>query len=46
MAQFGAAFLAPNFHDWDHYLADMVVTVQIAIWAPRSPSCSEFHFRF
>ena len=32
MAQFGAAFLTPNFHDWDHYLADMVVTVQIAIW--------------
>jgi phosphonate transport system permease protein len=32
MAQFGSAFLHPNFHDWDHYLADMVVTVQIAIW--------------
>jgi phosphonate transport system permease protein len=32
MAEFGAAFLAPNFHDWDLYLADMVVTVQIAIW--------------
>ena len=32
MAQFGRAFLSPNFHDWDHYLADMVVTVQIAIW--------------
>jgi len=32
MAQFGAAFLKPNFHDWDQYLADMVVTVQIAIW--------------
>ncbi|MEA2971166.1 MAG: phosphonate transport system permease protein, partial [Alphaproteobacteria bacterium] len=32
MAQFGAAFLKPNFHDWDHYLSDMVVTVQIAIW--------------
>src|SRR5262245_58701741 len=32
MAQFGAAFLKPNFHDWDEYLADMVVTVQIAIW--------------
>jgi len=32
MAQFGHAFLSPNFHDWDHYLADMVVTVQIAIW--------------
>ena len=32
MAEFGSAFLRPNFHDWDHYLADMIVTVQIAIW--------------
>jgi len=32
MAEFGRAFLQPNFHDWDTYLADMVVTVQIAIW--------------
>jgi phosphonate transport system permease protein len=32
MAEFGAAFLHPNFHDWDLYLGDMVVTVQIAIW--------------
>jgi phosphonate transport system permease protein len=32
MAEFGAAFLHPNFHDWDLYLSDMVVTVQIAIW--------------
>ena len=32
MAQFGAAFIEPNFHDWDLYLADMLVTVQIAIW--------------
>src|SRR5215472_8869492 len=32
MAQFGSAFLNPNFHDWDHYLADMMVTIQIAIW--------------
>jgi phosphonate transport system permease protein len=32
MAQFGAAFLKPNFHDWDLYLSDMIVTVQIAIW--------------
>ena len=32
MAEFGAAFLKPNFHDWDLYLGDMVVTVQIAIW--------------
>jgi phosphonate transport system permease protein len=32
MAEFGEAFLHPNFHDWDQYLADMVVTIQIAIW--------------
>jgi phosphonate transport system permease protein len=32
MAQFGAAFLSPNFHEWRAYLADMIVTVQIAIW--------------
>src|SRR3954466_11707184 len=32
MAQFGGAFLKPNFHNWDHYLADMIVTVQIAVW--------------
>lgn len=32
MAEFGSAFLKPNFHDWDYYLADMVVTIQIAIW--------------
>ncbi len=32
MAEFGSAFLHPNFRDWDQYLADMVVTIQIAIW--------------
>ncbi len=32
MAEFGKAFLHPNFHDWDHYVADMVVTIQIAVW--------------
>jgi phosphonate transport system permease protein len=32
MAEFGQAFLRPNFHDWDIYLADMIVTIQIAIW--------------
>jgi phosphonate transport system permease protein len=32
MAEFGHAFLHPNFHDWDSYLADMIVTIQIAIW--------------
>jgi phosphonate transport system permease protein len=32
MAEFGDAFLRPNFHDWDSYLSDMVVTIQIALW--------------
>lgn len=32
MAEFGKAFLAPNFRDWDQYMSDMVVTFQIAIW--------------
>jgi phosphonate transport system permease protein len=32
MAEFGAAFLNPNFHEWDHYISDMIVTIQIAIW--------------
>lgn len=32
MAEFGHAFLRPNFHEWRDYLSEMVVTVQIAIW--------------
>jgi len=32
MARFAAGFLHPNFRDWDIYLADMLVTVQIAVW--------------
>jgi phosphonate transport system permease protein len=32
MAEFGSAFLHPNFHNWDSYVSDMVVTIQIAIW--------------
>jgi phosphonate transport system permease protein len=32
MAEFGAAFLKPNFHDWDVYLTEMIVTIQIAVW--------------
>lgn len=49
MAEFGDAFLRPNFRDWDNYLTDMVVTIQIALWgtalaavfgAPFSILCS------
>jgi phosphonate transport system permease protein len=32
MAEFGQAFLHPNFHDWDSYVSDMLVTIQIAVW--------------
>jgi phosphonate transport system permease protein len=32
MAEFGAGFVRPNFHDWDAYLWQMVETVQIAAW--------------
>jgi phosphonate transport system permease protein len=49
MAEFGEAFLHPNFHDWDYYFDAMVVTIQIAVWgtalavvfgAPFSILCS------
>jgi phosphonate transport system permease protein len=32
MAEFGSAFLQPNFHEWELYLREMVVTIQIAAW--------------
>src|SRR6516165_8684372 len=32
MAEFRSAFLRPNFRDWGDYAADMIVTIQIAIW--------------
>ena len=32
MVEFGSAFLKPNFHDWDVYLEEMLVTIQIAVW--------------
>ena len=32
MAEFGRAFLRPDFRDWASYLADMIITIQIAIW--------------
>ena len=32
MAAFGAAFLKPNFYEWRTYVADMLVTIQIAVW--------------
>ncbi|MGH6620477.1 MAG: phosphonate ABC transporter, permease protein PhnE [Alphaproteobacteria bacterium] len=32
MAEFGAAFLKPNFYEWRTYAADMLVTNHIADW--------------
>jgi phosphonate transport system permease protein len=32
MAEFGSAFLRPNFHEWREYLNEMIVTIQIAVW--------------
>ncbi len=32
MAEFGAGFLSPDFHYWEAYLEQMVVTIQIALW--------------
>jgi phosphonate transport system permease protein len=32
MAEFGHAFLRPNFHDWDSNLGDMLITIEIALW--------------
>jgi phosphonate transport system permease protein len=32
MATYTAGFLHPNFHEWRAYLAEMIETVQIAIW--------------
>lgn len=32
MAEYASGFLKPNFHEWEYYLSEMVLTVQIAIW--------------
>jgi phosphonate transport system permease protein len=32
MGDFLSAFLHPNFKDWELYLREMVVTIQIALW--------------
>lgn len=32
MAEFGSAFLSPNFYHWEDYVGAMVETVQIAVW--------------
>lgn len=32
MATFAADFFPPNFRDWQLYLKEMIITVQIAVW--------------
>ncbi|MGB0723261.1 MAG: phosphonate ABC transporter, permease protein PhnE [Gammaproteobacteria bacterium] len=32
MATMGSDFFPPNFHDWDLYLEEMLITIQIAVW--------------
>lgn len=32
MAEFGADFFPPNFHEWRYYLDEIIVTIHIAIW--------------
>jgi phosphonate transport system permease protein len=32
MAEYAGGFLHPKFRDWDYYVAEMILTVQIAIW--------------
>jgi phosphonate transport system permease protein len=32
MAVFAREFFPPNFHDWRLYLAEMIVTIHIAVW--------------
>ena len=32
MAEYASGFLSPDFGDWDYYLEEMILTVQIAIW--------------
>jgi phosphonate transport system permease protein len=32
MAQYASGFFPPDFSDWRHYLAELTVTLQIALW--------------
>ena len=32
MAIFAKDFLRPNFHEWEYYLGELIVTLQIAVW--------------
>lgn len=32
MTEYASGFLQPNFHEWEYYFDEMVLTVQIAVW--------------
>jgi phosphonate transport system permease protein len=32
MAQYASGFFPPDFSDWRHYLAELTITLQIALW--------------
>lgn len=32
MAQYAQGFFPPDFSDWRHYLSELVITLQIAVW--------------
>lgn len=40
MATFAADFFPPDFSQWQDYLTEMVVTLQIAVWEHRAGSGS------
>jgi phosphonate transport system permease protein len=32
MAEYASGFFPPNFSEWKHYLSELVITLQIALW--------------
>jgi len=32
MVELGGDFFPPNFHDWEYYVEEMLITIQIAVW--------------
>ncbi len=32
MAQYARGFFPPDFHEWRYYLAELIITLQIALW--------------
>ncbi|MBX3619895.1 MAG: phosphonate ABC transporter, permease protein PhnE [Rhizobacter sp.] len=32
MVEFGRGFVPPDFSDWQHYLSELIVTLEIALW--------------